>query len=220
MKFLIGCFVFFISIGYSYSNDTIKNTLTYKNNIKIALWPGIKATIAYERAITNKMSVGCLYSRRGGRFNGDVISIYGRYYAKLKHEGGAFNQNGVFFEVKATYAKYYMNAYTSYDKADSMKGFTYNGDYNYYGGQTTSADYFGLTTSIGYKRYCNKHFFFEFMGGLRFGLANFENSNLILKQNSTADELNIGKPPNIKNAFYWAGPGFPLEVSIAAGFEF
>jgi hypothetical protein len=218
MRFLIGCLVFFISIDYSYSNDTIKNTLTYKNNIKIALWPALKATVVYERAITEKVSLGFMYSKRGGRFNGDMVSVYGRYYAKLKYEGGAFNQNGVFFEVKATFGQYRIhNAYTSYERADSLTGFFYNGDYTYYGGHTTEANCFNMTTSIGYKRYCNKHFFFEFMGGLRLGIANFEDDNLVLKHNEI---FNMGKPPNIKQAFYWAGPGFPLEVSIAAGFEF
>lgn len=214
LRLFLLCLLTVFSLVQLHAQDSIRAPVENKNNIKVSVW-FTHVSLYYEHAITSKFSVGVKFTTRWYRFNGNVANLYGRYFVKLRNSGGAFNKSGCFVELKATYGHYNIHpVYTSYsyDRTSDT--------YHYYGEHSYETNYFGGTLSFGYKRYCSKTLFFEFVGGFRYGYAKFGNPDIIFKKNSIAQSFKDVPATKVKGLFYDTGPGCPMDVSIAIGFEF
>jgi hypothetical protein len=217
--------LFLISIQ-AYSQSSVspnKSSVSIwgRNDIRVGFY-ATRASIAYDRVITDKLSIGIEGLRHFGwsTFPGYSFSILGRHYFK------AYNQSGFFIEEKITYGHYTPVVYDSV-KINSADEFWA------YGQHTGHLNYFGNTFSGGYRAYAGKYFFVEFLTGLRLGIiATGKNDNAMLM----APEAGTGPSaiiysdffssgvvsdnPTPQQVFNSIGPGFPIYFNIRVGVKF
>jgi len=217
---LLALHLLLTSLAYSQSKPwpvKPKNTTPSfgRNDIRVGLYL-TRLSISYDRALSDKFSVGIEGLRHWGNFTGFTVSAVGRYYFK------DFNSSGFFIEEKLTYGFYNPVVYDSIiAQLDDNEG---------WGQHNASLNVFESTTSLGRRVYLNNTFFIEFLLGLRLaGFTRGSNDKYMITGQSvdavTVYSLSPNNPfPNdpyaSSNAFYTIGPGFPLYFNIRMGFIF
>jgi len=188
-----------------------------KNDIRMGLY-FTRATLAYDRVLSNNWSVGAEGLLHGGIFTGYGVSFLGRFYLK------SYNQSGFFLEEKITYAFYNPVVYDSIyiDSPDQ---------WNAYGQHNANLNYFGNTFSGGYRVLTGQNFFVEFLAGLRAGQVKSGKTDKVMLMEPEATGSGTGVfiyanffggegAPDTKSVFNSYGPGYPLYFNIRMGFIF
>jgi len=164
-----------------------------------------RITLAYDKALTEKWSIGLEVLGHEGTFKGFEGSILGRYYFKN------FN-SGLFLEEKITYGSFFPTVYDTVISSPYV-----GGNPTLIGEHQGHLYYYGNTASIGYKIILTNIAFMELLGGIRTG---------ILKYGSTDNQMYLGSASlsssvyTIHDAFYQLGPGFPIYFNVRFGFQF
>jgi len=175
-----------------------------KNDIRLGLY-FTRITLTYDRALTNKWSVGIEGVKHAGTFPGYEVSALGRYYFK------SFDKKGFFLEEKITYGHFKPTVYDSV-VIDNLDDETYA-----WGQHIGNLNYLGNTLSIGYRVFVGRFLFFEFLVGGRTGILKCNKND---KQMLTGDGGLGYSNPTLRDEFYLVGPGCPIYFNIRLGAKF
>jgi hypothetical protein len=188
----------------------------YKNDVRTALY-FTRLTIAYDRFLSKKFSIGAEGQAHWGLFPGFQTSILGRYYLK------SLKKSGFFLEEKLTYGFYQPIVY------DSIYIPSYGADDSQtYGEHNGHLSYWASTSCVGYRAYSSETFFIEFLVGVRKGIL-IDKSNGVMYTDgndlpiSTLAYSTIFNGGNISypsNVFNTVGPGSPFCFNIRLGVRF
>lgn len=198
---------FFLCVHVIHAQDTIKINKAKRNAVKLgtSLIP-TKIFFSYEHAFTKHISLGGMVSYGGTTFSGYTCNIFTRYYF------AKFNENGWFVEARGSYGYFNPYVYTDYDigVVSSDENLYYTGKHR------ADIEYWNAGISGGYKVFCNKYTFFEFLAGLHYGKATFGEDDLLLGNGNSIGIIS----DDVQEAFDKTGPGFPLHFMINFGYSF
>jgi hypothetical protein len=205
---LLACFLFCFTKNI-HAQDFSKTDKMKRNCIKIGTsFTLTKIFFSYEHAITKKISTGGIASASGGNFYGYSGMVFSRFYFNR------FNKSGWFMEARGSYSHFNSIVYSDYyTKPYEESHLTF-----YTGRHIATIPYVSAGLSAGYKVFCSKHVFFEFMGGVHYGKATFGKDDLYISRSSLA--LLFGGNDVVKSVFKNSGPAFPLHFMINFGFAF
>lgn len=182
-----------------------------RNDLRVGLYL-TRATIAYDRALSNRFSVGIEGLRHwsGSTFTGYAGSLLGRFYFR------SFDRSGFFIEEKVTYGFYNPIVYDSVYSYYST--YYYSSTLGFLGAHQADLNYFGNTLSAGFRVYMGRFIFFEFIGGIRAGKLTSGKNDRYMNRNISGI---IDSDPSPVTKFYSIiGPGFPLYFNVRLGVRF
>ena len=210
MKTILFC-LSFLSVIVLHAQDSVAPIKFKRNAVKFGTsFTVTNYFLSYEHAFTKQFSVGGAAAYNDGYFTGFTGTLFTRYYFK------GFDQRGFFAELRGSYLHSDAYVYAGY-YFDRPPSASHNSDRVYYGGHKADIDYWSMGLSGGYKIFCSKRFFFEFIGGLHFGKATFGSEDVFL-----ATEWPERKfiADNVRDAFKTSGPGMPFHFMANFGFAF
>lgn len=192
-----------------YSSDS-SHKKNRKNDIRAGLY-FTRFTIAYDRFLSEKFSVGIEGQAHWSIFPGFQISGVGRYYFKNCKKASFF------FEEKLTYGNYQPVVY------DYIYVY-YQDDPQLYGQHNANLNYFGSTSCIGFRVYTNNTFFMEIVTGIRKGiLVGKSQGNMYVDGDATIISFLYDKETGAsapKSLFNSVGPGSPFCLNVRLGVRF
>jgi hypothetical protein len=206
---LLFCFTRNSSAQHGFSPEIYKMYKMKRNCVKA----GTSFTIAklffsYEHAFTKHISVGGMVSCSGGLFTGYSGFIFTRYYFSK------FNKSGWFIEARGGYSYFNPTVFSGYYKNTINE----DDDNIYYTGKhTADISYLSAGLSGGYKVFCSRNCFFDFVAGLHYGKASFGKDDLYIERSPMALELGTDV---VKDVFQTSGPAFPWHFMVSFGVAF